>query len=168
MRPYNSQSKKLDPKTISRYFIGYCLGIRDSRFYCPSHTTRVIESDQAIYFEDDIGTSQGPREIVFKEHQIFNPMPIASAPISRLVVDQNSVATIGDEPIEDVYPVAPDVVLVALDVVNDISLRRSGRACRTTISNNYIVYLQEHKYDVGDVLDPITYKEAIVSPQSNF
>ena len=26
VRPYNPQSKKLDPKTISGYFIGYCLG----------------------------------------------------------------------------------------------------------------------------------------------
>ena len=45
VRPYNPQSKKFDPKTISRYFIGYCVGSRGSRFYCPSHTTRVTESD---------------------------------------------------------------------------------------------------------------------------
>ena len=50
----------------------------------------------------------------------------------------------------------------------DIPLRRSERACRPIISNDYIVYLQEHEYDVGDVSNPTTYKEAIVSPQSNF
>ena len=66
VRPDNTLSKKLDPKTISGYLIGYYVGSRGSRFYCFSHTTRVIESDQAIYFEDDIGSSQGPREIVFK------------------------------------------------------------------------------------------------------
>ena len=33
VRPYNPQSKKLDPKTISGYFIGYCVGSRGSRFY---------------------------------------------------------------------------------------------------------------------------------------
>ena len=48
VRPYNPQSKKLDPKTISGYFIGYCVGSRGSKFYCLSRTTRVIESDQAI------------------------------------------------------------------------------------------------------------------------
>ena len=37
--------------------------------------------------------------------------------------------------------------------------------CRPTISDDYIVYLQEHEYDVGDVSNPTTYKEAIVSPQ---
>ena len=39
---------------------------------------------------------------------------------------------------------------------------------RLAISDDYIVYLQEYKYDVGDVLDSTTYKEAIVRPQSNF
>ena len=57
VRPYNPQSKKLDSKTISGYLIGSCVGSRGSRFYCTSHTTRVIELDRAIYFEDDIGTS---------------------------------------------------------------------------------------------------------------
>ena len=57
VRPYNPQSKKLDLKTISGYFIGYCVGSRGSRFYCPLNTTRVIESNLAIYFEDDNGTS---------------------------------------------------------------------------------------------------------------
>ena len=38
---------------------------------------------------------------------------------------------------------------------------------RPTISYDYIVYLQKHEYDVGDVSDLTTYKEAIVSLQSN-
>ena len=48
VRLYNPQSNKLDPKTISEYFIGYCVGSRGSRSYCLPHTTRVIESDRAI------------------------------------------------------------------------------------------------------------------------
>ena len=57
VRLYNPQSKKLDPKTISGYFISYYVGSRGSRFYCMSHTIKVIESDRAIYFKDDTGTS---------------------------------------------------------------------------------------------------------------
>ena len=128
----------------------------------------MIESDRAIYLEDDTSTSQGPREIVFKEHLIVIPMPIASATISSFVVDQHLVATINDEPIENVDPVAPYVYLVALDVVMDLPLRRSEGVLRPAISDDYIVYLQEHEYDLGDVLDSTTYKEVIVSPQSNF
>ena len=62
MGSYNLQSKKFDPKTISEYFIGYYVGSRGSRFYYSSHTTRVIESDRAIYFKDDTGTCK-TREI---------------------------------------------------------------------------------------------------------
>ena len=168
MRRYNPQTKKLDPKTISRYFIGYCVGSRGSKFYYMSHTTKVIESNRAIYFKGDTNIIQGLREIVFKEHPVFIPMPIAYAPISGPVVDQHLAATTNDEPIEDVDPVALEVDLVTPDAVMDISLRRLERVHRPSISNDYIVYLQEHGYDVGDVSDPTTYKEAIVSPQSNF
>ena len=120
VRPYNPQSKKLDPKTISGYFIGYCVESRGSKFYCQSHTTRVIESDRTIYFEDDTGTSQGPREIVFKEHLVFIPVFIAFTLISSPIVDQDPLAAIDDEPIEDVDPITPDVVM-------DIPLMRSER-----------------------------------------
>ena len=144
VRLYNPQSKKLDLKAISGYFIGYCVGSIGSKFYCPSHTTRVIDSYQAIYFEDDTGTSPGSKEIVFKEHRVFIPMPIASTLISSPVVDQHLIATTEDESIEDVDP-------VALNVVMDIPLRRSERVCMLAISNDYIVYLKEHEYDVGDV-----------------
>ena len=102
MRTNNPQSKKLDLKSISGYLIGYCVGSRSSRFYCPSHTTKVIELDGAIYFEDDIGTSQGLREIVFKEHLVFIPVPIVFTPIFSGVVYQHLIATLDNEPIEEV------------------------------------------------------------------
>ena len=104
---------------------------------------------------------------MFKEHPIFIHVPIVSTLISSLIVDQHPVAITNDELIEDVDLVAPNVDLVAPDVVMDIPLRRSERERMSTISDDYIVYLQEHEYDVGDVSDLTTYKEAIVSPQSN-
>ena len=61
------------------------------------------------------------------------------------------------EPIEEVD-------LEASDVVMDIPLRSLERERRPTISYDYIIYLQEHEYDVLDVSDSTTYKEAIVSP----
>jgi len=48
VRPYNPEIKKLDPMTISSYFVRYSIGSRGCRFYCPNHTTRIIESDRAI------------------------------------------------------------------------------------------------------------------------
>ena len=54
VRPYNPQLKKLDLQTVSGFFIGYCVDSHGSRFYCPSHSMRVIESDRAVFFEDDL------------------------------------------------------------------------------------------------------------------
>ena len=51
-------------------------------------------------------------------------MPIAFAPISNPIVDQHPIATIDDEPIENVDPLALDVDLVDLNVVMNIPLRR--------------------------------------------
>ena len=40
----NPQEKKLDPRTISKYFIGYVERFKVYRFYCPSHGTRIVDS----------------------------------------------------------------------------------------------------------------------------
>ena len=68
-------------------------------------------------------------------------MPITFALISSPVIDQHLITTTNDEPIEDVDLVAPNVDLVALDVVMNIPLRRSERARRPAISDDYVVYL---------------------------
>ena len=39
----------------------------------------------------------------------------------------------------------------------DAPLRRSQRIRRSAISSDYIVYLQEHKFDVGDTSNRSTY-----------
>ena len=43
---------------------------------------------------------------MFKEHRFFIPVLIAFASISSPAVDQHPVATIDNEPIEDVDPIA--------------------------------------------------------------
>ena len=96
----------------------------------------MIESYRAIYFVDAIGTSQGPREIMFKEHPIFIHVPIVSTMISSPIVDQHPVATPDNELIKDADPVARNVDLVALDVVIHIPLRglESSQFQMTTLS----------------------------------
>ena len=71
---------------------------------------------------------------MLKKHLFFIHVPIASALISTIVVDQHPVVTIDDEPNEDVYPIAPDVVM-------DIPLRRLEMVHRHVISDDYIIYL---------------------------
>ena len=49
VRIYNPQEKKLDPRTVSRYFIRYAEKFKGHRFYCPSHTTRIVDSRNAKF-----------------------------------------------------------------------------------------------------------------------
>ena len=44
VRVYNPQEKKLNPRTISGYFIGYAERSKGYRFYCSSHSTKIVES----------------------------------------------------------------------------------------------------------------------------
>lgn len=44
---YNPNLKKLDPKTLTCFFIGYPDNSKGYRFYCPSHTTSIIDTQHA-------------------------------------------------------------------------------------------------------------------------
>jgi hypothetical protein len=70
VRIYNSQEKKLDPRTISGYFIGYAERSKGYIFYCPSHSTRIVESINAKFLENDLNSeSDQTRNIVSeKDH----------------------------------------------------------------------------------------------------
>ncbi|KAJ9709896.1 hypothetical protein PVL29_001400 [Vitis rotundifolia] len=162
VRPYNPQSKKLDPKTISGFFVGYCIGSRGSRFYCPSHTTRIIESDRAVYFEDEVNVDPSfvPREIPFGEEHVVIPFPTSHVPNVDVPIVQPPATNQGEH--GDL--VEPDIPVDGT-VVDGIPLRRSQRVRRPAISDDYMIYLQEHEYDGYDASDPVTYQEAIHCPQ---
>jgi hypothetical protein len=155
VRLYNPHLKKLDPKTISGYLVGYCVGSKGSRFYCPSHMTRIIKSDHAIYFEDDIQSGIFiPREISFREERIVVPLHLISPSVyvpplvgqSPIIVQENVINTEPniDEGMDD-----------------DVHLRRSQRTHRPVVFYDYVVYLQEHEFSVELSIDPTTFQEAI-------
>ena len=50
----NPQENKLDPMTISGYFIGYAERSKGYRFYCPYHITRIVESINVKFLENDL------------------------------------------------------------------------------------------------------------------
>ena len=167
VRPYNPQLKKLDLKTISGFFIGYCMGSRGSRFYCPSHSMRVIESDRAIFFEDDlVSRSEIPRPVTLKEDHVVVPMPIVSLPADVMLPVVHG---------HDQAPLESDDIVVPLvdeqehdDVVEEeVLLRRSQRMRKPTISDDYIVYLQEHEFVFCDDNDPVTFQEVISSSHAS-
>ncbi|KAM1663097.1 hypothetical protein ACFXTN_038807 [Malus domestica] len=46
-------------------------------------------------------------------------------------------------------------------------VRKSTRVRKPALSNDYVAYLQEVEFDVGDDDDPITYKEAMESKNAS-
>ena len=145
VRPYIPLTRKLDSKTISGFFIGYCIGSRGSRFYCPTHSTKIVESDRAVYLEDELDSgSQIPRVTTFGEEQVLIPLAPVSGDASSIVPPSDSVQPVT----EDIEPV---------EAIEEILVRRSERTHRLAISNDYLVYLQEHEYEVVNDTDPINF-----------
>ena len=75
VRVYNPQEKKLDSRTISGYFIGYAERSKGYKFYCPSHHTRIVESRNAKFLENDLisGRDQFQNIVSEKDHSDIQP-----------------------------------------------------------------------------------------------
>ena len=54
VRMYSPHEKKLDLRTLGGFFIGYAKTSKGYRFYCPSHSTRIVESRNAKFLENDM------------------------------------------------------------------------------------------------------------------
>ncbi|KAH9697754.1 Integrase catalytic domain-containing protein [Citrus sinensis] len=142
------------------YILNQVPSSRDSRFYCPSHTTRIIESDRAIYFEDDHnGGSSEPRSLTLREEPMVLPIP--SFPTSAVGLSHIDVSSVDPEPHHDMEPMTVE------DDVTDVQFKRSERVRRPAISNYYVVYLQEHDFDADSSSDLVTFQEAISCSKSS-
>ncbi|KAK2979288.1 hypothetical protein RJ640_013252 [Escallonia rubra] len=141
---YNPHTKKLDPKIISYHFMGYPERFKGFRFYCPSHTTRIVETRHAIFFEEaEYSGSSTPRIINLEEIQDHVSIPViqkVGAPFTH--IEDNDAPEVVPN---DVPPITDPAPIPA----NEQPLRRSGRERRTVISDDYIVYLDEDDYNLG-------------------
>ena len=70
VRIYNPQKKKLDPRTISRHFLGFAKKSKGYRFYCPSYITTIVESRNVKFLDNDLinGSHQFHDTLFEKDH----------------------------------------------------------------------------------------------------
>jgi len=95
VRIYNLQEKKLDARTISGYFIGYPTKSKGYMFYCPTHSTRIVESRNARFIENvEISGSDTSQNVEIKEVRV--QVPLTNTSTSSIVVP-NVVESVNDE-----------------------------------------------------------------------
>ena len=70
-RPYKSNEKKLDSRTVSCYFVGYSERSRGFKFYDPSSRS-FFETGNAKFIEDvELSEREPLRKVVFEERNLL-------------------------------------------------------------------------------------------------
>ncbi|KAM1476645.1 hypothetical protein ACFXTO_038605 [Malus domestica] len=179
-RFYNPDERKLDPKTQSCYFIGYPEKSKGFRFYVPQGHTRIQETHNAVFLEDEDVSHLSRENFIFEEMNAdggdhvtmdYNQVPLfpnqSSTAIEDIsadlgVPDDNSV---GVDYTTQAATIPFAEIRASVSVPSPDEIRRSTKARKTTAINDY-VYLQETEFDIGDIDDPLSYTQAIESPQA--
>jgi hypothetical protein len=109
VRIYNPQEKNLDPRTISGYFIGYVERSKGYRFYCPSHRTRIVESRNAKFLENDLISRSDQTRNIVSEKDCSKSQPSTSSDRLVIVYSTPQVQTGVEQPIIEVPQAANDI-----------------------------------------------------------
>ncbi|RVW26317.1 Retrovirus-related Pol polyprotein from transposon TNT 1-94 [Vitis vinifera] len=119
----NSKEKKLDPRTISGYFIGYTERSKGYGFYYPTHNTRIVESRNAKFLEYDLisGSNQFGNIVSDIDHTESQP----STSSDKLFVIHNTpqVQMGVEQTIAEVQPIIEDQPVIEVpQVIDNISV----------------------------------------------
>jgi len=164
VRIYNLQEKKLDERTISGFFIGYPEKSKGYMFYCPTRSTRIVETRNARFIENgETSGSEASRNVEIKEVRV--QVLIASTSLSRVIV-LHVVETHNNQEEQQINDLEVNKAPI-VEQPQEIVLRRSHRDRKSAISNDYVVYLQESENDLSIDNDPISFSEAINGDNSD-
>ncbi|RVW79277.1 Retrovirus-related Pol polyprotein from transposon TNT 1-94 [Vitis vinifera] len=164
-RPYKLNEKKLNSRIVSCYFVGYFERSRGFKFYDPS-TRSFFETGNAKFIEDvELSGREPLRNVVFEEESVS--IPIITTGHGHIMFDDTIQNVQSITEIQDTPEIPPDQVMEPIQVHEEVTqqpqepqvqvpLKRSTRERRSTISNDYVVYLQEHEFDMGLEDDPIS------------
>ena len=110
VRIYNPYEKKLNLRTLSGFFIGYAETPKGYRFYCPSHSTRIVESRNAKFLENDMISGRDRLKDLIPIHDHIETQPSTS--YDRLVIVHNTpqVPISVEQPIIEVLHVAENLL----------------------------------------------------------
>ena len=161
----------MDPKTVSSYFIGYFERSRGYKFYDPT-LKKIFETGNAVFFKDvEFKGRNNIRDIGFEEEESLTQ---SSIELTSLGDVQVSIPVIVQETIPNIHmnnfelPLIQEEVILPIvetqqpQIQEQVPLRRSTRERRSAISDDFIIFLQEHEENYGtNEDDPITFTQAI-------
>ena len=110
VRIYNPHENKLNPRTLSGFFIGYTKTSKGYRFYYPSHSTRIVESRNAKFLENDMISGRDRFRDLIPVHDHIETQPSMS--YDRLVIVHNNTPQVSisvEQPIIEVPQVAENL-----------------------------------------------------------
>ena len=135
---------------ISCYFIGYFERSRGYKYYDPT-TKSIFETGNARFFEDvEFDAGDKDKDFVFEEEYVDIPIAVIDidqAPIPDIVQEVDPSQNNIQEPL-----VPEEQTLPSLE---PMPLWRSIREMRSAVPNDYIVFLQEHEFDISAVEDDL-------------
>ncbi|WRX07880.1 Reverse transcriptase [Theobroma cacao] len=159
VRVYNPQEKKLNPRTMSGYFIGYAEKFKGYKFYCPNYTSRFIESRNAKFLEMDVvSRSDQLKTLVFEEDHVLDTISTSS---NTLVVHPDRMD------IEELIIQAPCLIENALKpplVEQLVDQQFPQKVVDSTLRGS----TKEFDYDVSVKSDLETFTRAMESDKSKF
>ena len=80
VRIYNPNEKKSDLRTTSGFFIGYLEKSKGYKFYYPSHSMRIVETNNTRFIENGvISGSVEPCKVEIEEVKVQLSLPITSS-----------------------------------------------------------------------------------------
>ena len=123
VRIYNPQDKKLDPRTISWYFIGYAERSKGYRFYYPYHNTRIVEPRNAKFLEYDLVSGSDQFRNIVSDIDHTESQPFTSS--DKLFVVHNTllVQTGVEQTIAEVQPITKDQLVIEVpQAIDNISV----------------------------------------------
>ena len=147
----------MDSRTVSCYFIGYSERSRGYKFYDPT-TKSIFETGIARFFEDvEFDGGDKDKDFSFEEEYVDIPtavIDINQAPIPDIVQEADPNKNNIQEPSVPKEQTLPPP--------EPTPLRRSTREMRSALLDDYIVFLQEHEFDIGAMEnDLINFRQAM-------
>ncbi|CAH9072186.1 unnamed protein product [Cuscuta epithymum] len=183
VRVYNPHERKLDLRTVSGFFIGYPEKSKGFKFYCPNHSTRIVETGNARFIENgQVSGSGEPRNVVIQEQKdnamfphvgrinsISNNNERPEYMVSDAITNDQNEGVVGEQDTNEHVVTTSNEHIITQENDNSsegITLRRSSREKRSAIPNDYLLYSIEHECDLSIGEDPVSFKEAMDSINS--